>query len=657
MALNLVISPASYYPDFNTGRPIFNGDIFVGLPDTDPELTGNQKQITIRQEDGTEIPVSQPMKTSAGGVPIFNGSPVQILTDGNYSIKVLNKGLSQVYYVANAFIGVALTTIIGDGRYSAVFGSVADMIALTPIDSIAYIPSSGQSVYLVSYHASIPFALPQGGGGHFRVMTLAEYDLTPDERGAAFTVGGFAFVRVFDNRVSIKDFGAGGGIAFDTVGVQAAVDFAKNIYAPAGTYIITAQIDYIFNDVISDGLIIEGDGMGVTIFDNRVANGSCFNIEQQTSGKLSYGSRLKDFSIITTTSPIVSHGVSIRASSLFDINDLYIDGLSGSGIKVINNLGDADQNVQFTIKGNHILNCTLLGIHFDYSVSGVNAAANYEITENRIIGCGGCLDVVSAHGIIERNGFVLSNAGPQVLVTAQPGSENYSLSINDNFFEKGRFGELEIQSINQGEVLRNTFVSNDSSSGSFAILAGDHANGVERVKFRANRFGVHSSIASTYSCYELGANFNNNEIGGDFFQDISTATRVELKSGAKDNNNVISKDDDNRYNMTPAQKQTRTASGSPGTFSPNLLTQGSYIQYQFTSNGNYTIGAPVNGNNQGARITLGLQSITAGVVISFNAIWKVENFVQPLGGGLTHVDFIFDSQSAIWRQIGRWSIQ
>jgi len=89
-----------YFPDPTKGKPVFNGSIFVGEPDTDPEVEGNQKQITLIQEDGTKVNVSQPVKTGAGGVPMYNGSPVRITVDnGFYSLKILNNAGSQVYYL------------------------------------------------------------------------------------------------------------------------------------------------------------------------------------------------------------------------------------------------------------------------------------------------------------------------------------------------------------------------------------------------------------------------------------------------------------------------------------------------------------------------------------------------------------------------------
>lgn len=104
--------PIDYFPDPTKGRPVFNGSVYFGNPDTDPEILGNRKTVTLRQEDGTEVPVTgpgQPLVTGPGGVILYNGSPVQTLVDGNYSIKVLNSQGAQVYYVENVLEGVPLT--------------------------------------------------------------------------------------------------------------------------------------------------------------------------------------------------------------------------------------------------------------------------------------------------------------------------------------------------------------------------------------------------------------------------------------------------------------------------------------------------------------------------------------------------------------------
>lgn len=109
---NEVKLPYTYYPDPTRGRPVFDGKIYIGTPDTDPQIPGNQILVKAVQENGSSVPISQPIRTGAGGVPMLNGSPVQLTADGEYSIKVLDKYDAQVYYAPSVVSGMRPTTIV-----------------------------------------------------------------------------------------------------------------------------------------------------------------------------------------------------------------------------------------------------------------------------------------------------------------------------------------------------------------------------------------------------------------------------------------------------------------------------------------------------------------------------------------------------------------
>jgi hypothetical protein len=147
MALKTILLPYGYYPDPTKGRPVFNGSIFIGEPDLDPEAVANQKVITLRQESGDTPSASQPVATSSGGVPTFNGSPAEILVDGAYSIKVLNSQGAQVYYSASN--NDSSDSIQNDLRYAPKFATVAAMTAASPVavDGAAVDITAGMSVY------------------------------------------------------------------------------------------------------------------------------------------------------------------------------------------------------------------------------------------------------------------------------------------------------------------------------------------------------------------------------------------------------------------------------------------------------------------------------------------------------------------------------
>ncbi|QZA71259.1 tailspike protein [Pseudomonas phage AH02] len=109
---NEVRLPYGYYPDPTRGRPVFKGQIFVGLADTDPQIASNQIQVYAVQEDGTTVAIAQPIRTNAGGVPDLNGSAVQLIVDGEHSMKVLDAQGAQVYYAPSLVGGVRPTTIL-----------------------------------------------------------------------------------------------------------------------------------------------------------------------------------------------------------------------------------------------------------------------------------------------------------------------------------------------------------------------------------------------------------------------------------------------------------------------------------------------------------------------------------------------------------------
>jgi len=113
MAENFVSNPYAYFNARNQGRPIFNGQIFVGEPDLDPTIVANQKQVTAKQEDGTKVNIPQPVSTNSGGYPVFNGSPIVLLVDGNYAIRVNDSGGNLALEQSNVNDGVPLTEVSG----------------------------------------------------------------------------------------------------------------------------------------------------------------------------------------------------------------------------------------------------------------------------------------------------------------------------------------------------------------------------------------------------------------------------------------------------------------------------------------------------------------------------------------------------------------
>jgi hypothetical protein len=106
----VLIMTIDYFPDPLEGKPISQGKIYVGEPDTDPTVPANQKTMTVLEEDGSLTNVTQPLRTSAGGVPVYNGSPVSIYVALPFSVTVLRSDDTQAYYIPS----MGATDVIGD---------------------------------------------------------------------------------------------------------------------------------------------------------------------------------------------------------------------------------------------------------------------------------------------------------------------------------------------------------------------------------------------------------------------------------------------------------------------------------------------------------------------------------------------------------------
>lgn len=94
-----------YFNDPITGKPLFNGSVWIGSPDLDPEIEVNRVTVIVVQEDGTEVtilPSAQPLTINAGGRIEYVGQPVVVKVDGVFSIKVRDSLLVQKYYAPRA---------------------------------------------------------------------------------------------------------------------------------------------------------------------------------------------------------------------------------------------------------------------------------------------------------------------------------------------------------------------------------------------------------------------------------------------------------------------------------------------------------------------------------------------------------------------------
>ena len=97
---NVVVSmPSQLFTMARSFKAVANGKIYIGKIDTDPVNPENQIQVYVENEDGSHVPVSQPIIINAAGYPVYNGQIAKFVTVQGHSMAVYDAyGTQQFYY-------------------------------------------------------------------------------------------------------------------------------------------------------------------------------------------------------------------------------------------------------------------------------------------------------------------------------------------------------------------------------------------------------------------------------------------------------------------------------------------------------------------------------------------------------------------------------
>ncbi|HGU1592242.1 TPA: phage tailspike protein, partial [Escherichia coli] len=99
---NVVVSmPSQLFTMARSFKAVANGKIYIGKIDTDPVNPENQIQVYIENEDGSHVPVSQPIIINAAGYPVYNGQIAKFVTVQGHSMAVYDAHGAQQFYFPN----------------------------------------------------------------------------------------------------------------------------------------------------------------------------------------------------------------------------------------------------------------------------------------------------------------------------------------------------------------------------------------------------------------------------------------------------------------------------------------------------------------------------------------------------------------------------
>ncbi|HFE2951341.1 TPA: phage tailspike protein [Escherichia coli] len=99
---NVIISmPSQLFTMARSFKAVANGKIYIGKIDTDPVNPENQIQVYVENEDGSHVPVSQPIIINAAGYPVYNGQIAKFVTVQGHSMAVYDAYGAQQFYFPN----------------------------------------------------------------------------------------------------------------------------------------------------------------------------------------------------------------------------------------------------------------------------------------------------------------------------------------------------------------------------------------------------------------------------------------------------------------------------------------------------------------------------------------------------------------------------
>lgn len=150
--------PTGIFNNPNTGRSLALGKMYVGTPDTDPEVLINRVSVTVVQENGDTVvvlPAAQPFVFNAAGMLQYNGSVVQMRVTGDASMKIVDANDVELMYFPSTLnaseTSTSLVQLIAGSTPTPVAGS--GIVYTKMIDGIAelfYMDSIGQELQFTS---------------------------------------------------------------------------------------------------------------------------------------------------------------------------------------------------------------------------------------------------------------------------------------------------------------------------------------------------------------------------------------------------------------------------------------------------------------------------------------------------------------------------
>lgn len=245
---NIVISmPSQLFTLARSFKANSNGKIYIGQIDTDPTLPSNQIPVYVENEDGSYVPVSQPIVINSAGFPVYNGQIAKFVTEQGHSMAVYDAYGTQQFYYPNVLnyepdqFSVYARNVFSFGRFRKLYPFTFQTGATINSENDALFDSVTGMFYVYKNFTS-PVTVPSGSapnGSWVCVGLLSSYYEPGDLRNFK---------------------GVGDGVAVDTQAFILAISYAnyvkERVVVPGGHTFVCDKMK--FTGISS--VTIEGSG-------------------------------------------------------------------------------------------------------------------------------------------------------------------------------------------------------------------------------------------------------------------------------------------------------------------------------------------------------------------------------------------------------------
>lgn len=283
---NVVVSmPSQLFTMARSFKAVANGKIYIGKIDTDPVNPENQIQVYVENEDGSHVPVSQPIIINAAGYPVYNGQIAKFVTEQGHSMAVYDAYGSQQFYFPNVLK-------YDPDQYGPDF---KDQLAQTGVyaddntkgDNLVGVKQPFTGSVLRTQHQKNQEIISVSDFGAIGDGTLHKLSEKFNTIGEAKLL--YPFVTSLNQSI---DYAA------VQQGINTATTLGRRLFIPAGKYYsstpITITVENLYNKI---GLEMFGEGSTISsIIFPEGSDG--FKIVPATPGEYTYNVSLRDFGII-----------------------------------------------------------------------------------------------------------------------------------------------------------------------------------------------------------------------------------------------------------------------------------------------------------------------------------------------------------------------